>query len=105
MRWPISDPTLRNDLTASLRVCATATTKLRRLRRLPRWRPGRGGARQDVQLTQRPVAPRRTRRPTRYRLTAFDNRGVGRTAMSERPVSVEAMADDAAAVLWALAMR
>jgi 3-oxoadipate enol-lactonase len=38
----------------------------------------------------------------RYRLTAFDNRGAGRTAMPEGPVSVEAMADDAAAVLGAL---
>jgi pimeloyl-ACP methyl ester carboxylesterase len=38
----------------------------------------------------------------RYRLTAFDNRGAGRTAMPESPVSVEAMADDAAAVLRAL---
>jgi pimeloyl-ACP methyl ester carboxylesterase len=38
----------------------------------------------------------------RYRLTAFDNRGAGRTAMPDRPVSVEVMADDAAAVLQAL---
>ncbi len=38
----------------------------------------------------------------RYRLTAFDNRGAGRTAMPEGPVSVEAMADDAAALLGAL---
>ncbi|MDQ3876194.1 MAG: alpha/beta hydrolase [Actinomycetota bacterium] len=38
----------------------------------------------------------------RYRLTAFDNRGAGRTAMPEGPVTVEAMADDAAAVLQAL---
>src|SRR6476646_5100331 len=38
----------------------------------------------------------------RYRLTAFDNRGAGRTAMHESVVSVEAMADDAAAVLRAL---
>jgi pimeloyl-ACP methyl ester carboxylesterase len=38
----------------------------------------------------------------RYRLTAFDNRGAGRTAMPEAPVSVEVMADDAAAVLRAL---
>jgi 3-oxoadipate enol-lactonase len=37
-----------------------------------------------------------------YRLTAFDNRGAGRTAMPEGPVSVEAMADDAAGVLDAL---
>jgi pimeloyl-ACP methyl ester carboxylesterase len=37
-----------------------------------------------------------------YRLTAFDNRGAGRTAMPEGPVSVEAMADDAAAVVRAL---
>src|ERR687894_2403752 len=38
----------------------------------------------------------------RYRLTAFDNRGAGRTAMPEGPVSVEVMAEDAAAVLRAL---
>ena len=38
----------------------------------------------------------------RYRLTGFDNRGAGRTAMPEDPVSVEVMADDAAAVLRAL---
>jgi pimeloyl-ACP methyl ester carboxylesterase len=38
----------------------------------------------------------------RYRLTAFDNRGAGRTAMPREPVSVPAMADDAAAVLRAL---
>jgi pimeloyl-ACP methyl ester carboxylesterase len=38
----------------------------------------------------------------RYRLTAFDNRGAGRTAMPGRSVSVEMMADDAAAVLRAL---
>jgi pimeloyl-ACP methyl ester carboxylesterase len=38
----------------------------------------------------------------RYRLTAFDNRGAGRTAMPSGPVSVETMADDAAAVLRAL---
>jgi pimeloyl-ACP methyl ester carboxylesterase len=38
----------------------------------------------------------------RYRLTAFDNRGAGRTAMPDGPVTVEAMADDAAAVLAAL---
>jgi len=38
----------------------------------------------------------------RYRLTAFDNRGVGRTRMPEGPVTVEAMADDAAGVLDAL---
>jgi pimeloyl-ACP methyl ester carboxylesterase len=37
-----------------------------------------------------------------YRLTAFDNRGAGRTAMPKGPVSVDAMADDAAAVLRAL---
>ena len=40
-----------------------------------------------------------------YRLTAFDNRGAGRTAMPEGPVSVEAMADDAAGVLRALDIR
>jgi 3-oxoadipate enol-lactonase len=38
----------------------------------------------------------------RYRLTAFDNRGAGRTAMPEGPLSAELMADDAAAVLRAL---
>jgi pimeloyl-ACP methyl ester carboxylesterase len=38
----------------------------------------------------------------RYRLTAFDNRGAGRTAMPEGPASVEAMADDAAGVLRTL---
>jgi len=38
----------------------------------------------------------------RYRLTAFDNRGAGRTAMPPGPVAVEEMADDAAAVLRAL---
>jgi pimeloyl-ACP methyl ester carboxylesterase len=38
----------------------------------------------------------------RYRLTAFDNRGAGRTAISDGPVTVEAMADDAAALLRAL---
>jgi 3-oxoadipate enol-lactonase len=38
----------------------------------------------------------------RYRLTAFDNRGAGRTAMPSGPVSVETMADDAAQVLRAL---
>jgi pimeloyl-ACP methyl ester carboxylesterase len=38
----------------------------------------------------------------RYRLTAFDNRGAGRTEMPGGSVSVEVMADDAAAVLRAL---
>jgi pimeloyl-ACP methyl ester carboxylesterase len=38
----------------------------------------------------------------RYRLTAFDNRGAGRTAMSGGRLSAETMADDAAAVLRAL---
>ena len=38
----------------------------------------------------------------RYRLTAFDNRGAGRTAMPDGATSVEAMADDAANVLRAL---
>ncbi len=40
-----------------------------------------------------------------YRLTAFDNRGAGRTAMPEGPVTVEEMADDAAGVLRALDIR
>ena len=38
----------------------------------------------------------------RYRLIAFDNRGAGRTAMPEGPVSAEMMADDAAQILRAL---
>jgi 3-oxoadipate enol-lactonase len=38
----------------------------------------------------------------RYRLTAFDNRGAGRTAMPDGPVSAAMMADDAAKVLQAL---
>jgi 3-oxoadipate enol-lactonase len=38
----------------------------------------------------------------RYRLTAFDNRGAGRTPMPEGSVSAEMMADDAAGVLRAL---
>ena len=38
----------------------------------------------------------------RYRLIAFDNRGAGRTAMPDGPLSVEAMADDAAGVLRAV---
>jgi 3-oxoadipate enol-lactonase len=38
----------------------------------------------------------------RYRLTAFDNRGAGRTAMPDGRVSVEELADDAARVLRAL---
>ena len=41
----------------------------------------------------------------RYRLTAFDNRGSGRTAMPEGGTTVAAMADDAAAVLDALGIR
>lgn len=38
----------------------------------------------------------------RYRLIAFDNRGAGRTAMPDGHVSVEMMADDAAALLRAV---
>ena len=38
----------------------------------------------------------------RYRLTAFDNRGAGRTPPSEAPLSAASMADDAAALLGAL---
>src|SRR3954454_8108034 len=41
----------------------------------------------------------------RYRLTAFDNRGAGRTSMPGGPASVEDMADDAAFVLSALDIR
>jgi 3-oxoadipate enol-lactonase len=35
----------------------------------------------------------------RYRVTAFDNRGAGRTALSEGPLAATTMADDAAALL------
>ncbi|MET9760794.1 alpha/beta fold hydrolase [Streptomyces sp. NPDC006372] len=38
----------------------------------------------------------------RYRITAFDNRGVGRTPLPEGALSVPRMADDAAALLRAL---
>ena len=38
----------------------------------------------------------------RYRVTAFDNRGAGRTALPEGPFSVKTLADDAAGVLRAL---
>ena len=38
----------------------------------------------------------------RYRLIAFDNRGVGRTPLPDEPFSVATMADDAAAVLRGL---
>jgi pimeloyl-ACP methyl ester carboxylesterase len=38
----------------------------------------------------------------RYRLTAFDNRGAGRTALLDAPLSGATMADDAAALLRAL---
>jgi pimeloyl-ACP methyl ester carboxylesterase len=38
----------------------------------------------------------------RYRLTAFDNRGAGRTALPDAPLSGATMADDAAALLRAL---
>ena len=38
----------------------------------------------------------------RYRVTAFDNRGVGRTPLGDAPLSTASMADDAAALLRAL---
>jgi pimeloyl-ACP methyl ester carboxylesterase len=38
----------------------------------------------------------------RYRVTAYDARGTGRTPMPEEPLTVTAMADDAAALLRAL---
>jgi pimeloyl-ACP methyl ester carboxylesterase len=38
----------------------------------------------------------------RYRMTAFDNRGAGRTAMPDGPVTAAVLADDAAAVLDSL---
>jgi pimeloyl-ACP methyl ester carboxylesterase len=41
----------------------------------------------------------------RYRLTAFDNPGAGRTRMPGRPLTVAGMADDAAAVLDSLGIR
>jgi pimeloyl-ACP methyl ester carboxylesterase len=41
----------------------------------------------------------------RYCLTAFDNRGAGRTAKPDGPLSVEMMADDAAQVLRELNIR
>jgi 3-oxoadipate enol-lactonase len=41
----------------------------------------------------------------RYRMTSFDNRGAGRTAMPEVGATVSAMADDAAGVLRALGIR
>jgi 3-oxoadipate enol-lactonase len=41
----------------------------------------------------------------RYRMTAFDNRGAGRTAMPDGDVTLEMMADDAAGVLRALDIR
>src|SRR3712207_1567825 len=41
----------------------------------------------------------------RYRITAFDTRGAGRTRMPDEPVTVPVLADDAAAVLDALGVR
>src|SRR5688500_9277751 len=41
----------------------------------------------------------------RYRLTAFDNRGAGRTAMPSGPISAATIADDAAGVLRALGIH
>jgi pimeloyl-ACP methyl ester carboxylesterase len=38
----------------------------------------------------------------RYRLTAFDNRGAGRTPLGDSPLTAPTMADDAAALLRAL---
>jgi pimeloyl-ACP methyl ester carboxylesterase len=38
----------------------------------------------------------------RYRLTAYDNRGMGRTPLPAEPFSVATMADDAVALLRAL---
>jgi pimeloyl-ACP methyl ester carboxylesterase len=40
----------------------------------------------------------------RYRLTAFDNRGAGRSPLPDGPLSLAAMADDAAALLRALGL-
>jgi len=41
----------------------------------------------------------------RYRLTAIDNRGVGRTPLPDAPLTVAGMADDAAAALAALGVE
>jgi pimeloyl-ACP methyl ester carboxylesterase len=41
----------------------------------------------------------------RYRLTAFDNRGMGRTPLPDGPLTLAMMADDAAALLRALDVR
>ena len=41
----------------------------------------------------------------RYRLTAYDNRGMGRTPLPAEPFTVATMADDAAALLRALDVR
>ena len=41
----------------------------------------------------------------RYRMTAFDNRGAGRTRMPDGPATVEMMADDAAAVCFSARAR
>lgn len=41
----------------------------------------------------------------RYRLTAFDNRGAGRSALGDRPLTPASMADDAASVLDAVDVR
>jgi pimeloyl-ACP methyl ester carboxylesterase len=41
----------------------------------------------------------------RYRLTAFDNRGAGRTPLPEGPLTVAALADDAAALLRRFEIR
>ncbi len=41
----------------------------------------------------------------RYRLTAFDNRGMGRSLLPDGPYSVRTLAEDAAAILEALDVR
>ena len=41
----------------------------------------------------------------RYRLVAFDNRGSGRSPLTEQPLSVDSMTDDAARVLDALGIE
>src|SRR5436309_15862348 len=75
--------------------------------RLDRW-AGRRGTGPDVRLTAGLGEPAEVWQfqleglADRYRLTAFDNRGMGRTPLPAEPFSVATLADDAAALLRAL---